>query len=246
MKKILQLATLTTAIITASAAQSAVLYSNDFEGQAGDATIAGFVIGNQHDGGAWWANAAAGNAEFLGQNGYSSVVTNEGGPNQGSAQLKTYSDYNGWGPHNNGSQNVLTKTYSILGAVDASLLGQTVTFSFDAKLGNITDTPTSSSTAFISVIKTSDGSYSDVSGATPVTNSDIATDWATYSTSFLVDAGMIGEELQIGFSNQTTEQWGATGMVYDNLSVTSVPVPAAAWLMGSALLGLAGMKRARK
>ena len=57
---------------------------------------------------------------------------------------------------------------------------------------------------------------------------------------------MIGEELQIGFSNQTTETWGATGMVYDNLEVTSVPVPAAAWLMGSALLGLAGMKRARK
>ena len=54
--------------------------------------------------------------------------------------------------------------------------------------------------------------------------------------------------MQIGFDNTTDAAWGATGMAYDNLSVTSasaVPVPAA-WLMGSALLGLAGISRSRK
>lgn len=37
----------------------------------------------------------------------------------------------------------------------------------------------------------------------------------------------------------------ASGALYDNITVSEVPVPAAAWLMGSALLGLGGVARRR-
>ena len=248
-KKMIKLTTAIAAIVAASAAQAATLYSNDFEGQAGVNGIAGFVIGNETAGGGWYANFGAPNAEHEGLNGYSSVVTNEGGTgNTSGAQLKTYSDYNPWGPHqgwNSDTGFVTTKVYHELGAIGADQLGKTITFSFDAKKGNI-DESQASAAAYLAVIKVSDFSYAEVSGSTPVANTSIGADWGSYSTSFVVDAGMIGEVLQIGFSNTANAQWAATGMVYDNLEVTSVPVPAAAWLMGSALLGLAGVKRSRK
>ena len=247
--KTMKLALLASSIMAASAAQSATLYSNNFEGQVSNPAIAGFVIGNETNYGGWYAGMGAENAELLGLNGYASVVNNEGGTgNTSGAQLKTYSDYNGWGPHqgwNAGTGFVTTKLYHEMGAISSDLLGKTISFSFDAKKGNI-DESLSSASAYLAVIKVSDGSYAEVSGSTPVANTSIGTDWGSYSTSFVVDAGMIGETLQIGFSNTANAQWAATGMVYDNLEVTSVPVPAAAWLMGSALLGLAGMKRARK
>ncbi|MFB1036910.1 MAG: VPLPA-CTERM sorting domain-containing protein [Sinobacterium sp.] len=235
--------TLMAAICSASAAQSAVLYSNDFEGTIGDASISDFVIGLQSPLGGWWENAAAPNQVVVGQNGFSKIVDDQGGVDQGSAQLNTYSDYNGWSPFNSGQTDVLTKVYAPLGAISPDLEGQTVTFSFDAKLGNITDTASSTANAFLAVIKTSDGSYADISGTTAITNSDIGSNWGSYSISVLIDSGMVGEELQIGFSNQTVEAWGATGMYYDNLEVSAVPVPAAAWLFGSALAGLVVVRR---
>jgi hypothetical protein len=85
-------------------------------------------------------------------------------------------------------------------------------------------------------------------------------DWDTYFVDFVIDVGNDipsacnwtsegCDNIQIGFYNLQQQIDGVdqnTGVYIDNLSVQAIPVPAAAWLMGSALLGLAGMKRARK
>lgn len=44
---------------------------------------------------------------------------------------------------------------------------------------------------------------------------------------------------------QSIQFGGAVGAGFDNVTVNAVPVPAAAWLMGSALLGLGGVARRR-
>ncbi len=37
---------------------------------------------------------------------------------------------------------------------------------------------------------------------------------------------------------------GTTGMIAGTVSLTAVPIPAAAWLFGAALLGIAGLRGA--
>lgn len=52
--------------------------------------------------------------------------------------------------------------------------------------------------------------------------------------------------LDLGNTVAKSIQFGdAPGVGFDNVTVNAVPVPAAAWLMGSALLGLGGISRRR-
>ena len=236
-------------IAAASAAQSATLYSEDFEGASlADSNLtAGFIIGNvNNDTGAGWFDGVAAPANGAGQNGYSNYIE-EGGPDQGNIQLSTFSDYNGWSPFNSGVQSLTTVVYRDIATLSSADVGNTVTFQFDAKLGNIGEAEGGSTArAFLKVLNTTFW-YEALNES--VSDYEIGTDWGTYSTSFEVTSDLVGGLVQIGFDNTTTSAWAASGMAYDNLSVTSasaVPVPAAAWLMGSALLGLAGMKRSRK
>ena len=107
------------------------------------------------------------------------------------------------------------------------------------------------------------GEYWWSKGRTEVILNDQAQSWTSGSVNFSLDMSDVDpsacnwdgsqgcDTVRIGFFNIVDSQAEAidTGIYIDNLAVTAVtavPVPAAAWLMGSALLGLAGMKRARK
>lgn len=69
----------------------------------------------------------------------------------------------------------------------------------------------------------------------------------TVTQSFTVQGDFAAQSFTFGsdFSNLVSVDWlqDAYAYQFDNVDVTATPVPAAAWLLGSGLLGLAGLRR---
>ena len=64
----------------------------------------------------------------------------------------------------------------------------------------------------------------------------------------VVDAGAF-TNLVLGWSNLTKVEFQSVGSNFgaiDNINVNAVPIPAAAWLFGTALIGLVGFSKRRK
>jgi hypothetical protein len=108
--------------------------------------------------------------------------------------------------------------------ITADDVGKTVTFSFGAKRGNINDPAdalcpcSSTANAFIRTV--------DPNANFALTN-DIAVDttalpdtWGRYSITLMIDAGLVGQLLQVGFS-ATASNFEPSGVVYDNVLVTT-------------------------
>lgn len=241
-----------------SSASSAALatYSQNWESYAGTwntdaAAISadGYVIGNinVNTGGEWFAGAAAPNNAADGLNGYSSLVSGEGGTEQGDVQLSIFSDYNSWSPFTTPGTTLQTYTYRDLGTIGADDVGLTYRFGFDGKDGGISADPASQAWAFVKVLKQSDGSYFELKNNT-FDSTVFTVDWSGGYVDLLIDVGMVGELVQFGYATEATD-WAPSAVFYDNLGfaeVSAVPVPAAVWLFGSGLLGLVGVARRRK
>lgn len=134
---------------------------------------------------------------------------NQGGIDQGLQQLVVYSDYNNL-DHGNGNiieSNVYREM--VIGAAD---IGKTYTFAFDAKRGNIAGASTAQ--AFIKTLNPAAG-YALTNNITLQTTA-IPDTWANYSLQITIAAGMTGQLLQIGFSNQATF-YESSGIYYDNV-----------------------------
>lgn len=157
---------------------------------------------------------------------FSSITTGEGGPPQGDQQLVTYNDYNN-GDHSTGNQ--IEANFFREYTIDASNLGETWTFEFDAKLGDLVQ-PTEA-LAFIKVLDPNNG-YS-LSAFPVVDTAAIPTTWGTYSISQTIDTSWTGQIFQIGFLN-TTSNFTPSGVVYDNINFT--PEPTSLALLGAGLL----------
>lgn len=229
-----------------STSNAALTYSTDFESYTtGD--VEDFVIGNIVNGGAGWFPGTFG-APGDYNNGYSAIV-NEGGVAQGAQQLSVFSDYNPWSPFTSGPGTTIQAfVYRDVGNFDASDVGKTYRFTFDAKLGNIVDDSASQAEAFVKVLDSVGGTYNELANNVFDSDANLTVDWGFGTIDLLVDAGMVGQLVQIGFNNTATD-WAPSGVVYDNLNfaeVSAVPVPAAVWLFGSGLLGLVGVARRRK
>jgi len=242
----LKLATAIATITAASAASSATLFTQDFDAMdISGASVPGFVIGNRnYDGGEWFESAAAPNSNEK----YSKLEAGNGG-----TYLSTFSDYSSDGPFGpgqwGGSTDASTYVYTDVGNVSSDQVGETVTFDFEARRTNL-DLANATADAYLKLINPNTG-WSE----TLVVNqagSDVGTDWGSYSVSFDVEASHVGQLIQVGFTNRASSDGtqagtASTGMNYDNLIVTSevaaVPVPAAAWLFGSALAGLTLVRR---
>ncbi len=237
-------ATMASALVLSQASNAALTYSNDFEGFVSGDVGDGWTIGNIVNGGAWWGGSVAAPGDY--NNGYSAIVS-EGGAAQGTQQLSIFNDYNPWSPFGDGTQGIEVQAfvYKDVGFIGLDDVGTTLTFSFDAKLGNLA--APSQADAFIKVLDSVGGSYAEFVLVEFDSDASLTTGWSEgLSLSFDVDASLVGQLVQIGFTN-TAVDYGATGVVYDNLNVgvAAVPVPAAAWLFGSALLGLMGISRRR-
>ncbi|MGB5323902.1 MAG: VPLPA-CTERM sorting domain-containing protein, partial [Pseudomonadales bacterium] len=172
--------------------------------------------------------------------GFSAIDSGQGGVPQGTQQLSVYSDYNNSTAHTNGEiiESIVFKE-SLIGAGD---IGSTWDFSFDTKQGNIA----SPSTA-IAFIKTLDQNTFGLKQFITVDTTTNA-NWVSELLSIAVGTGgeVAGDIFQIGFSNRATS-FASSGVFYDNINLAAaapaVPVPAAAWLFGSALAGLVVARR---
>ena len=250
-KKLTKNSLATIAVLSAmtfsSSSYAALTYSQNFETMNADGsgdTLAG-------DGWLVGANVFDPNGGFLynyfaypapqGSGAFSDVVDDQGGAAQGGRQLNAYSDYNN-ADHAAGNL-IESNLFNDIGTITNDMVGQTYGFGFDAKSGNILDTSTTAS-AFIKVINTSN----NVIASSILDTTAVGTAWSNLGTSLLIDAGMVGSLMQIGFNNTATLYEGSANF-YDNINfgdVNAVPVPAAVWLFGSGLLGLVGVARRRK
>lgn len=144
-----------------------------------------------------------------GTNAFSDVVAGQGGIPQGSQQLVVYSDYNNL-DHNVGNwieSNVYHE--QTVGAAD---VGMRWTFQFDAKMGNLG--PPTTALAFI---KTIDPFHSyNMTNFRSVDMTAAPATWSTYSITFPIDPGLVGQLLQFGFNNTTT-LYAPSGVFYDNI-----------------------------
>ena len=174
---------------------------------------------------------------------FSGVATGEGGAAQGNNQFNTYNDYNN-SDHTNASGNrIEANIFRDIGVAGAGDAGTTWNFDFDVKLGNIGGATTA--TAFIKVLKTSDSSFALLDLQSIDISALAGGVWSSQQLSVLIDAAWVGETVQIGFTN-TASNGDASGVFYDNLNfatASAVPVPAAAWLFGSAIAGLVAVRR---
>jgi hypothetical protein len=161
----------------------------------------------------------------------SAVVTGEGDTPQGDQQLSVFSDYNCCDPdpisgelrqgHGNGTDRVQINVFQELNPIPESLIGQTLTFSFDAKRGNIE--LASTALAFITTLDPSTG-FSQTNFV-PIDLTSIPATWNRYEITLdLTATELEGQILQIGFRN-TAQDFEGSGIFYDNVLAELTPAP---------------------
>jgi uncharacterized repeat protein (TIGR01451 family) len=191
-------------------------YSQDFEGLAlpspgallGDDWL---VFGNVYDAGGVYQY---GYGPFPAPNdgaAFCAVVAGEGGPAQGNQQLSVYSDYNNTA-HGNLDWVIETNVYKEQ-TIDASAVGKTVFFTFDAKLGNLEGG--SEAEAFIKTLDPAAG-WTTTNHVT-VDTTGIPTTWGTYEIELTIDGGLVGQVLQFGFTTRASN-YESSGIIYDNVN----------------------------
>lgn len=140
---------------------------------------------------------------------FSAIAVGEGGIEQGDQQLVAFSDYNNV-DHGNGffiEANVFQEQ-----TIEAGDLSETWVFDFQAKLGNL-----EGQTTALAFIKTLDpGAGYAVTNFVTVDLTTTPASWTDYSLSLLIDPGLEGQLLQIGFSSLATNYEGS-GVFYDNV-----------------------------
>jgi hypothetical protein len=140
---------------------------------------------------------------------FCAIDVGQGGEEQGLQQLSVYSDYNNL-DHATGNlveSNVYRET-----SINASDVGSTWIFEFDAKRGNLAGTSTA--LAFIKTLNPAMG-YATTNFFS-VNTTAIDTIWSHHSISITIDASLPNQLLQIGFANTTTN-YQASGIFYDNI-----------------------------
>lgn len=173
--------------------------------------------------------------------GFSSVTAGQGGTAQGDQQLTVFSDYNN-PEHATGKWiEALVYQEQTISSADA---GATLSFKFDAKRGFISGDSTAE--AFIRTLDPAAG-FSATNNILLDTTS-LSSEWGTFTLNLLIpaDNSLDGQLLQFGFSTFAA-YYQSSDNFYDNIntSVSSVPLPAAAWLFISGFGVLLGLARRR-
>ena len=166
---------------------------------------------------------------------FSSLATGEGGPDQGNNVLVTFSDYNN-ADHALGYY--IEANFYREYTVTTENIGETWTFSFDAKAGNIEDNldPTAFAQAFIKTLNppANGGNYDLINFVTVDTNG-IDPTWQRYQVELTIDETMVGYLFQVGFLNLCT-LYESSGVFYDNIDLSNGSVACLADLNGDGIL----------
>jgi hypothetical protein len=153
----------------------------------------------------------------------SAVVSGEGDTPQGAQQLSVFNDYNccDLAPppdddqgHGNGTDKVEINVFQEF-TIGADDIGKTLTFTFDAKRGNIEGATTAQ--AFIKTLDPNAGF--NQTNFVPVEMTGIPVTWGGFMASLdLTDPLLEGQILQFGFVS-TASDFEGSGIFYDNLRV---------------------------
>ena len=189
-------------------------YSQDFEG-----LVQGDTGALAADGWLVFANVfSAGGAYLYGYGtfpapndgaAFCAIANGQGGSEQGVQQLVVFSDYNN---PDHGVGNLIEANVFQEQVVSAGNVGETWTFEFQAKRGNIEGTTTA--LAFIKTLDPASG-YAMTNFIT-VDMTTIPESWGGYSASIAIDSSLVGQILQFGFASTTTGYQGS-GIFYDNI-----------------------------
>lgn len=208
---------------------SAVQYSQDLESLDRMSTSAlaedgWLVFGNVFDGEAYLYGYGPFPAPNSGE-GFCAIVAGQGGGPQGTQQLSVYSDYKNT-DHANGY--LIESTVYRERAITAADVGKTISFSFDAKRGNINDPSDplcpcrTTAVGFIKTLNPMAG-FATTNFVKRDTTA-LMENWDRYEITLAIDAGLVGQLLQVGFANTTT-LYQPSGNFYDNIEVRRGPTP---------------------
>jgi hypothetical protein len=139
---------------------------------------------------------------------FSAVAVGEGGSDQGAQQLSIYNDYNN---ADHAAGNIIEAIVFRERTIEASDVGTTIVFTFDAKKGNIV-APTTAA-AFIKTI-----AGSNTTNALFVETTNLPDTWGTFTISLPIVPELVGQVLQIGFQSRATN-FQSSGIFYDNITL---------------------------
>jgi hypothetical protein len=260
------------ALLVAPASWAALAtFSQDFEtlgaGDPGALSGSGFLISGIVFDGDSGANPPYGFFKFFygnfpapnGGPGFSAIASGEAGPPQGTQYVNVYSDYNCCGAGNTneghfdttGTIDVVESNVFLEQIIGPADIGQTWALKFDAKLPSsngcgtgIGNAPPDAFTECLAFIRTLDPNNGFATTYQTTFNSRTLSSgsWSSQELAFALSNPLLdGQILQFGF-NSRSKQFANTGVYYDNINFTVVPVPGALWLFGSAL-GAVGLLR---
>jgi hypothetical protein len=152
---------------------------------------------------------------------FCAIATGEG---QGAQALSVYSDYNNT---NHPSAYIQSLVFQEL-PIGPGDVGETWTFEFDAKMGNLAGSSTAQ--AFLKTLDPGNGYATTNEFYLDMTA--IPTTWGTYQLSIVIDPALDGQLLQIGFLNIATN-YEPSGVFYDNINLyisgSVVPTEETSW-----------------
>ena len=168
--------------------------------------------------------------------GPNAIVSGEGGVNQGLYQGKLYPDYDGW--WGDWTNNKVVKTsllVSIRNLSAADIAPGQIQMDFDYKL-QPTIGPNTSVYSFAKILSAdfSQTWYTDMKQLT-------SGDWSNGSNVITFTGAQVGANLQYGFM-VVSSNYEPNAVFIDNVTISNVPEPTSASLLG---LGLAGLLASR-
>lgn len=152
---------------------------------------------------------------------FSGIALEQGGPEQGDQVLVVISDYNNTDDQDAG--NLVEGNTFRLREITAGDVGKTLSFSFDAKRGNINDPDDPlcpcDSTAF-AFIRTVDQDTFELTNDVTEDTTTLPITWGRYEISLDIGSDLVGQGLQFGFSGTATN-FEPSGVFYDNILVVT-------------------------
>lgn len=143
---------------------------------------------------------------------FCNIVSGQGGDDQGAQQISVFSDYENTA-HADGSsiEANLFREFT----VSSADVGKTMTFGFEGKMGDLQAPSTAG--AFIKTLDPANG-YATTNLVTQ-DMTDAPTEWGGWTLTLAIDADLVGQLFQVGFTNTATD-YNPSGIIYDNISLT--------------------------
>jgi len=233
MKKVLSLMLAGIALL-ANQSHSVTFFADDFEaaGAAGRTKLGTpwsmnkevFTSSGEYDGGYYPGRTFGPNA----------IVTGQGGDAQGTYSGKLYPDFDGW--WGDWTDNKIVKTSLLF---NKTLTAQDIApgviqMDFNFKTGAI-----GSTASVVAFAKLLNGDFSQT-WYTQTVNLN-SSDWSSGATVLTFNGAQVGANAQFGFM-VTSDNYKAADLYIDNVTISNVPEPTSATLLG---LGLAGLLASR-